>query len=102
MHILGMDKLIIIQNEDKRLALCSQTVDQLDQRRLERDLQSLCETFKLLANPFHDTIQGGDQIAYKTNRIVIPIINRKPGYGKLGVGCPAGQERRFPETSRSG
>ena len=95
--------MVVIQHQDQLVpaGLLSQLVDQRRNQRPKRRRRGRAEQ---RANPLAESgphpVQSSDGVAPEPGRVVVPRIQRQPGYRPPAAPGPVSQHRRLTEPGR--
>jgi hypothetical protein len=96
--------VIVVEHEDEVTPQLQDLVAQRGEDRLEFFLcrQGCQESPRWLPKVIVDRLDGGDHLQQEAHGIVVPLLERDPGYRKFAAPAPVGQQCRLAEPGRRG
>src|SRR3954469_20794679 len=81
---LGIDRVVVVQDEDERVREGGDVIEQGRQDRVDgRWLRRLQHTHYTLSNRRRNGLQRSDEVQEKAGGIAVPVIQRQPGNGPV-------------------
>lgn len=96
--------VVVVEREDEVARQLQDLVAEGGQDGLEflPKLQGAQEGSRILPEALVDRPDGRYQVRDEANRIVIPLVQRDPGYRKVATSAPIRKQGRLAETCRRG
>jgi hypothetical protein len=97
-HLVGLDQVVVVQDQHHPVRLGGQLVDQGAHQALERRRRRRPEQRGDL--PGHartHPVQGGDHVPPEPRRVVVALVQRQPADRSPTLPCPVAQQGRLAE-----
>ena len=86
---LGIDQVVVVQDEDERVREGGDVIEQGRQDRVDgRWLRRLQHTQYTLSNRRRNGLQRSDEVQEKAGGVVLPFVQRQPGNWSLAIERP--------------
>ncbi len=97
MHCGVGDQVVVVEDEDKRVAPVSELVEQQRQRALyDRQPGRTQHLERALAQTGSDRPERSDHVRPEADRVVVGAVERKPGEVRVTARAPLRKQRRLP------